>query len=73
MKAALKPPVGLHSGTQYQFPGSQRRLRKIGIWYCVPFMLKDGGDIPEEAVEGLSGHGSPSAGRGERSPEAERI
>jgi hypothetical protein len=34
---------------------------------------KDGGDIPEEAVEGRSGHGSPSVGRGERSPEAERI
>jgi len=34
---------------------------------------KDGGDIAEEAVEGRSGHGSPSAGRGERSPEAERI
>jgi len=27
---------------------------------------KDGGDIPEEAVEGRSGHGSPSVGRGER-------
>jgi len=34
---------------------------------------KDGGDIPEEAVEGRSGYGSPSVGRGERSPEAERI
>ena len=53
-------------------------LRKLHAFWTVPFprdfwLPRGAGGVLEQAVGGLSGHGSETAGRGERDPEPERT